>query len=224
MVTVEKITTNIVMAGAKPECSPVIIAAMEALTNKKYDDRHVFLSAGSFNFLIVVSGPTVMDIEMIENYPNFSEGVIGWQLGMEMMFKAKKYGVEVMHVTANSVQVSSSNKWIICSDGNTCNTSVKVFAGGLVPKKPGVSSEEGFCDRGVISCASCNGSQFVGQIVAVFSGGDSGITEALYLTKIAEKIIVIGAIPQQNTAAIIRDRATQSGVILIDEGRADTGK
>lgn len=64
MATVEKIAINAVMAGAKPEYLPVIIAIMEALTNEKYDDRHLLLSAGSFNLLIVVSGPIVKEINM----------------------------------------------------------------------------------------------------------------------------------------------------------------
>jgi hypothetical protein len=62
--TIEKIAINAVMAGAKPEYLPVILAIMEALTNERYDDRHVLLSAGSFNLLIVVSGPIVKEIGM----------------------------------------------------------------------------------------------------------------------------------------------------------------
>jgi len=62
--TVEKIAINAVMAGARPEYLPVIIAAMEALTDETYDDRHVLLSAGSFILLIVVSGPIVKEIKM----------------------------------------------------------------------------------------------------------------------------------------------------------------
>ena len=62
--TVEKIAINAVMAGAKPEYLPVIIAVMEALTNENYDDRHVLLSAGSFILLIVVSGSIVKELKM----------------------------------------------------------------------------------------------------------------------------------------------------------------
>ena len=64
LATIEKIAINAVMVGAKPEYLPVIIGIMEALTNERYDDRHVLLSAGSFNLLIVVSGPIVKEIEM----------------------------------------------------------------------------------------------------------------------------------------------------------------
>ena len=64
MATIEKIAINAVMAGAKPEYLPVIIAAMEALTDKDYDSRHILLSAGSFSLMIVVSGPIANEIGM----------------------------------------------------------------------------------------------------------------------------------------------------------------
>jgi len=62
--TIEKIAVNAVMAGAKPEYLPVIIAVIEALTDTKFDDLHVLASAGSFNLLIVVSGPIAQEIGM----------------------------------------------------------------------------------------------------------------------------------------------------------------
>jgi len=62
--TIEKIAINAVMAGAKPEYLPVIIAAMEALADEDFDDLHVLASAGSFNLLTVISGPIAREIGM----------------------------------------------------------------------------------------------------------------------------------------------------------------
>ncbi|MFC1532503.1 hypothetical protein ACFL7M_03930 [Thermodesulfobacteriota bacterium] len=62
--TIEKIAINAVMAGAKPEYFPVIIAAMEAIANENFDDLHFLASAGSFTLLIVVSGPIAQEIKM----------------------------------------------------------------------------------------------------------------------------------------------------------------
>jgi hypothetical protein len=64
MATIEKIAINAVMAGARPEYLPIIIAVMEALTDKNYDARHILLSAGSFSLMIVVSGPIAKEIGM----------------------------------------------------------------------------------------------------------------------------------------------------------------
>jgi thioredoxin reductase (NADPH) len=181
----------------------------------------IYLSRGNWRTLLLEKegyGGYIMNIEMIENYPGFSEGVIGSQLGMEMMEQARKYGVEMKRTTVNSVQVSSSNKWVTCSDGTTYTSSVIIFAGGSVPKKLGVPGEEEFRDRGVIGCAFCDGGQFTGQVVAVCGGGDSGITEALYLSKIASKVIVIEAMPKLNATAILQDRVSQNPKLEVHTG------
>lgn len=62
--TVRNIAINSVMAGAKPQYFPVILAAMEALADKDFDNRHVLQSAGSFNLMIVASGPIAKEIKM----------------------------------------------------------------------------------------------------------------------------------------------------------------
>ncbi len=74
--TIEKIAINSVMAGAKPEYLPVIIAAMEGITDPAYDDLHVLTSTGSFNIAIMVTGPIAKEI-------NINSGIgflgYGWQ-------------------------------------------------------------------------------------------------------------------------------------------------
>jgi hypothetical protein len=74
--TIEKIAINAVMAGAKPEYMPVIIAAMECITDPDYDDLHVLTSTGSFNFAIMVTGPIAKELNI-----NCGIGFLGygWQ-------------------------------------------------------------------------------------------------------------------------------------------------
>ncbi|MBN1189668.1 MAG: hypothetical protein JXA46_07945 [Dehalococcoidales bacterium] len=62
-VTVEKVAVNAVMAGAKPEYFPVIIAAMEGISDRRFS-HHVFSSDGSFNLFIAVTGPIAKKINM----------------------------------------------------------------------------------------------------------------------------------------------------------------
>lgn len=62
--TIEKIAINAVMAGARPEYLPVIIAAMEGLSDKNFDLLHMMTSTGSFSLAIVVSGPIAKEIGM----------------------------------------------------------------------------------------------------------------------------------------------------------------
>ena len=72
--TIEKIAINAVMAGARPEYLPVIIAAVEALADPQFDDLHFATSTGSFNLLISVSGPIAEEIGMNAGLGMFSYG------------------------------------------------------------------------------------------------------------------------------------------------------
>ena len=72
--TIEKIAINAVMAGAKPEYLPVIIAAVEGLADPQFDELHFATSTGSFNLIIAVSGPIADEIGMNSGLGMFSYG------------------------------------------------------------------------------------------------------------------------------------------------------
>jgi hypothetical protein len=69
--TIQKIAINAVMAGAKPEYLPMIIAAMECLTEEG-TYTHMMSSEGSFTLMIMVSGPIAKEINM-----NCGVGLLG---------------------------------------------------------------------------------------------------------------------------------------------------
>ncbi len=90
IVTVEGIAINAVMAGAKPEYLPVIIAAMEGLLDKDFDHQHFLTSTGSFNLVITISGPIVEKIGMnseigVLSYGNRANSAIGRSVRMAMI-------------------------------------------------------------------------------------------------------------------------------------------
>jgi thioredoxin reductase (NADPH) len=169
----------------------------------------LYLSRGNWRTLLLEKetvGGYIMNVEMIENYPGYAEGVIGAQLAMEMRNQATKYGLQLKRAEVIAVQGSSDAKWVTCLDGTVYSAPAVIIAGGSVPKKLGVPGEEKLRGRGVISCAFCDGGQFVDLVVAVCGGGDSGITEALYLAKLASKVIVVEMMPKLNATAILQDR------------------
>jgi len=169
----------------------------------------LYLSRGNWRTILLEKetvGGYIMNVEMIENYPGYAEGVIGAQLAMEMRNQATKYGLQLKRAEVIAVQGSPTAKWVTCLDGTVYTAPAVIIAGGSVPKKLGVPGEEKLRGRGVISCAFCDGGQFVDLVVAVCGGGDSGITEALYLSKLASKVIVIEMMPKLNATAILQDR------------------
>lgn len=159
-------------------------------------------------------GGQVMNIEKIENYPGFSEGVSGPQLGQAMMMQAMNYGLEFAMAQATGLEITSKDKRVKTNGADYVGKAVVVACGGQ-PMKLGVPGEEQFAGKGVAYCAMCEGGQFKDKAVVVAGGGDGGITEALYLTKIASKVTIVELMPELNATALLQKRARENGKIEI---------
>jgi thioredoxin reductase (NADPH) len=178
----------------------------------------LYLCRGKWRTLLLEKetlGGYIMNVEYIENYPGFPEGVVGSQLGMDMKNQALKYGLKTERNDAIMLQVAAGSKTVSCADGAYYTTSAVIIAGGSVPKKLGVPGEDKLRGKGVISCAFCDGGQFDGQEVVVCGGGDAGVTGALYLAKIASKVILIEAMPALTATAILQDRVRDNPKIEV---------
>jgi thioredoxin reductase (NADPH) len=152
-------------------------------------------------------GGYIRNIELIENYPGFSEGIAGAQLASGMVKQAEQHGLRTEIAEVTGVEVFSDTRWVTCSGGQGYTTDIVIVAGGSRHKKLGVPGEKELEGKGVFSCAFCDGGHYADQVVAVCGGGDSGITEALYMTKIASKVMLIEAMPELTATAVLRQRA-----------------
>jgi len=178
----------------------------------------LYLCRGNWRTLLLEKGTVggyIMNVEWIENYPGFAEGVVGSQLGMEMKNQATRYGLRIERNEVIAIESSPGSRWVTCIDSANYTTSAVIIAGGSVPKKMGVPGEDKFRENGVINCAFCDGGQFTDQVVAVCGGGDAGVTEALYLTQLASKVILIEVLPELTATAILQDRARKNPKIEI---------
>jgi len=90
-----------------------------------------------------------------------------------------------------------------------------IIAGGSRHKKLGVPGEESLQGKGVFNCAFCDGGHFADRVVVVCGGGDAGLTEALYMTKIASKVILIEAESKLTATALLQERAATNPKIEI---------
>lgn len=181
----------------------------------------LYLCRGNWRTILLEKesvGGYIMNVEMIENYPGFADGVMGSQLGMDMRNQATKYGLQIKRAEVIEIQGSPSNKWVTCNDGTSYSTSAVIIAGGSVPKKLGVPGEERLWGSGVFNCAFCDGGQFFDRVVAVCGGGDAGVTEALYMTNMASRVILIEVLPELTATAILQDRARENPKLEIHCG------
>jgi len=165
------------------------------------------------------AGGEMRGIELVENYPGFPDGISGSKLGLEMMKQAMKYGLEFKLAEVERIDLEKDYKAVkvkIIRDGEaTYLAKTVIIAGGAHPKKLGAAGENEFAGKGVIYCGVCDGPQFKEKVVAVAGGGDAGLTETLYLTRLASEITVIELMPQLTASQILQERILANPKIKI---------
>lgn len=152
-------------------------------------------------------GGNLKNIEWVENYPGYAEGVSGAQLASEMVKQATRYGLQIEQGEVTGIEFFSSCRWVGCADGQGFTTAVVIIAAGARPRKLGVPGEDTLAGKGVFSCALCDGGHFLDRTVVVCGSGDSAVTEALYLTNLAAKVVLLARGPALKATAVLQERA-----------------
>jgi len=145
----------------------------------------------------------------IENYPGFPEGITGTELTQRMQEQAKRFGAEIQMDEVTAVNLKEHPFTVTTYTGDH-KCKALIIATGVSPRKLGVPGEEEFIGRGVSFCATCDGFFYKGKEVAVIGGGDSAVTEALYLTRFAEKVYIVHRRDRLRAAPILQTRARQN--------------
>jgi thioredoxin reductase (NADPH) len=136
-----------------------------------------------------IPGGHLMNIEKIEDFPGFPDGIAGYDLCPNLQRQAADQGAEFQRAEVLSLAVQN-RFWSIVTDEEHHRTKTVIVATGSKLKDLGVPGEEKLTGRGVSHCASCDGPLFNRQIVAVVGGGDSALQEALTLTNYAERVLL----------------------------------
>ena len=126
----------------------------------------------------------------IDNYPGFADGVDGFELAQQMQRQAERFGAKTRNAEVRSVDLTANPKAIETSEG-TFRARTVVLATGANPRELGVAEEKDMIGRGVAYCAACDGMFYRGKTVAVVGGGNSAAADALLLSRIAKKVIII---------------------------------
>lgn len=126
----------------------------------------------------------------IENYPGFPEGIDGFTLAEQMQSGAERFGALTELAEVTQVRLSGKVKAVETTEGIFYGKTV-VIATGATPRALGLPNEAQLVGRGVNYCAACDGMFYKGKTVVVVGGGDSAVADALLLSRIANKVIVV---------------------------------
>ena len=135
-------------------------------------------------------GGQMTTTEVIENYPGFPEGVTGDELSRLMEEQAKRFGLEVTPEYVVEVKLEGAKKIVKTEEGSYLSQAL-IICTGTEYRKLGVPGEKEFSGKGVSYCATCDGAFFQDNQIVVVGGGDSALTEALYLTKFGKEVTII---------------------------------
>ncbi|MBE6780212.1 MAG: thioredoxin-disulfide reductase [Ruminococcaceae bacterium] len=126
----------------------------------------------------------------IDNYPGFEEGIDGFTLGMKMQQSAERFGAKTEYDEVTAVDFSQKVKHIKTAMGEYHAKTV-IIATGANPKMLGLENEAELTGRGIHYCAHCDGRFYKDKTVAVIGGGNSAVSDALYLSNLAKKVYLI---------------------------------
>ena len=153
----------------------------------------------------VEQGGQLMTTTDVENWPGDPMGVQGPELMQRLLQHAERFKTEIIfdhihttHLTEKPIRLEGDSGVYTCD--------ALVIATGASAQYLGLPSEESFMGKGVSACATCDGFFYRGQDVAVIGGGNTAVEEALYLSNIANKVMVVHRRDKFRAEPILIDR------------------
>ncbi len=133
-------------------------------------------------------GGQTMIIDEIENYPGLGK-IAGYEIGMKFQEQAESFGCEIIYASVSAI-VKNDNIFTLSTSNGNLEAKALVIATGAKHRALGVPGEAQLKGHGVSYCATCDGPFFKGKKILVCGGGDSAVQEAVYLTKLTDKLTI----------------------------------
>jgi thioredoxin reductase (NADPH) len=153
-------------------------------------------------------GGQIAKTPLVENYPGFPDGVVGYEVGSLLQKQAEKFGLKVEYAGATGLILEENPKRILLPDREDTAKAV-ILCMGAHARSLGIPREEALVGAGVSYCATCDGAFFKEKAVAVVGGGDTAISDALYLSRFCTSVTVVHRRDEFRAAAVLVEKAKQ---------------
>lgn len=194
MISSEKIHDLVIVGSGPAGYTAAVYAARAQLSPILYE--------GS-----VTAGGALMNTTEVENFPGFTDGVMGPDLMDSMRKQAERFGTTLVTDDIVEMNLSDPVKTLKDGSGNTVQARAVILAMGSAFREIGIPNEKRLSGKGVSWCATCDGFFFRDQVIAVVGGGDSAIEEATFLTRFASKVVLIHRRDSLRASKIMAERA-----------------
>ncbi len=149
-------------------------------------------------------GGQLLYIDEIENYPG-TEKLSGYVLSERMEEQCTAFGVDIEYMKALSIRKENNLFHTLTDEGEIISKAV-IVATGAEHRHLGVKGEEEYRGKGVSYCATCDGPFFKGKKVIVAGGGDTALTDALYLSKLCREVVIVHRRDTFRAQKVLQDR------------------
>lgn len=200
---------DVVMIGAGPAAlTAAIYTTREEIETVLYEKAIV--------------GGLAATTDWIDNYPGYAQGIEGLKLADELREQAERFGAKIDFGTVEKIERSGDVIKLSVDDNEVLARSV-LIATGSDHRKLGVPGEEEYFAKGVHYCATCDGAFYKEKRLIVVGGGNSGVQEALFLTRFATHIDLLVRSELRASEVLLRkleeakDKITVHTNVLVDE-------
>jgi thioredoxin reductase (NADPH) len=151
------------------------------------------------------AGGQIMLTDDVENYPGF-KNINGYDLSEKFLEHAKSYNLEVLSREATVLEPGLDWHTVQLDGDERLKSHAVILASGGLPRKLNIPGEDEFYGKGVSYCAVCDGFFFRNKIVVAVGGGDTAVEEALYLSKLAQKVYLVHRRDALRASMILQQR------------------
>lgn len=142
--------------------------------------------------------------DIIDNYPGFPQGVNGFELAMQMKEGAERFGAKTLLAEVTQAELAGEIKTVHTTEG-VFQAPTVILASGAHPRELGLPGEQELRGRGVSYCATCDGMFYRNKTVAVVGGGNTAVSDVLYLSRLCEKVYLIHRRDQLRASKVYLD-------------------
>lgn len=154
-------------------------------------------------------GGQIVKTHKVENYPGLTGGPDGYALAAALEKHAAEFDLNVVYGSVTDLKLTEKEK-SFSVNGEEYRADAVILCMGAGPRKLGHPDEDKFVGAGVSYCATCDGNFYRGKEVCIVGGGDTAVSDALYLSGLCSKVYLVHRRDQFRAAATLVDRIRRS--------------